>query len=223
MITTEIGYIQAWQNYQLGRRATTFPAEALLRLQYELEQYDRGLFRKGPWFFTATGRRFWFEDPREEDVDIEDIAASLSKQTRFMGHLARNKIYSVAQHSTLASYLVDPGFELEALLHDAAEAYCHDVVTPLKKVLGAVYARIEDRIHGVIRQRYQLSDDEAAHHAVEEVDRRLTVTEARDLSYWGVLARDTQAAPFPVEISPLSPKKARKQFLRRFYQLWAVR
>jgi 5'-deoxynucleotidase YfbR-like HD superfamily hydrolase len=44
------------------------------------------MHRDGPWMQTFEGRQFWPLDPRVEDVYLEDIAASLSKQCRFAGH-----------------------------------------------------------------------------------------------------------------------------------------
>ena len=59
--------------------------------------------RKGDWLSTYTGKQFYPLDPREEDVDINDIVHSLSQQARFNGHSV--KFYSIAQHSTLVSLL----------------------------------------------------------------------------------------------------------------------
>jgi hypothetical protein len=42
--------------------------------------------RKGDWFVTFTGRRFYPLDARVEDIDIRDIAHSLALQSRWMGH-----------------------------------------------------------------------------------------------------------------------------------------
>lgn len=80
----------------------------------------------------------WYDplDLKPGDVDERDLAISLSHLCRFNGHI--NKFYSVAQHSIAVARLVEvrggnPPTVLQALLHDASEAYlCGDVPGPLK-------------------------------------------------------------------------------------------
>lgn len=62
---------------------------------------DATAARKGDWIQTVTGRPFWPLDPRAEEMDIRDIAHSLSMQCRFGGHCHR--FYSVAEHSVWCS------------------------------------------------------------------------------------------------------------------------
>lgn len=69
-------------------------------------------------------------DFKVEDVDLTDIAWSLGRLPRWLGHTKQD--YSVAHHSVIASYLVDDDHALEALLHDAAEAYIGDIPKPFK-------------------------------------------------------------------------------------------
>ena len=52
--------------------------------------------RRGKWMFTYTGAKVWPLDLRSEDIDVETIAYSLSKQCRYAGHVTR--FYSVAEH-----------------------------------------------------------------------------------------------------------------------------
>lgn len=111
------------------------------------------LARRGDWMTTASGRKFWPLDPRPEEVDVEDIAASLSNLCRYNGHCRWH--YSVAQHSVYVSHRVPPGMELVGLMHDATEAYCADVPRPLKRFL-ANYAEIETGIWLAIAERFGL-------------------------------------------------------------------
>lgn len=96
--------------------------------------------RKGGWIQTYTGRQYWPLDPRPADVDIEDIAHHLAQICRYSG--ACNRHYSVAEHSVYVSYLVPERLARVALLHDAPEAYCNDIVRPVKQFLPG-YAEIE--------------------------------------------------------------------------------
>lgn len=83
-----------------------------------------------PCIQTYSGRRFYPLSPESKDVDIVDIAHALSLKCRFGGHCDR--FYSVAEHSVLVYREVGT---LEALLHDAEEAYSPfgDVPRPLKR------------------------------------------------------------------------------------------
>lgn len=102
---------------------------------------------------TSIGVHFDLQDPKPEMVSIIDITRALSHINRFTGHT--KKPYSVAVHSLNASYIVPPEFALEALLHDAHEAYTGDVSSPLKSLLPD-YRALENRIESVVRQRFGL-------------------------------------------------------------------
>tara|TARA_Y100000114_G_C11761900_1_gene330251 strand:+ start:768 stop:1316 length:549 start_codon:yes stop_codon:yes gene_type:complete len=107
---------------------------------------------------TWGGRKFNFLNPEPTDIFIEDIAHALSLQCRFNGHCT--DFYSVAEHSVEVMRVVESlGAEnniiMTALLHDAAEAYIGDVVSPLKKVLKD-YQEIERRVESTIAKRFSL-------------------------------------------------------------------
>lgn len=93
-------------------------------------------------------------NPHPDQIHIEDIAAALAKICRFGGHVKR--FYSVAQHCCLVANLVPAPLMLEALLHDATEAYCGDVIKPLKVLLGKVYEEIEARFKAPIVDKFSL-------------------------------------------------------------------
>lgn len=109
--------------------------------------------RKGTWMLTATGKAFWPLDPRPEELCIYDIARSLSLQCRFAGHLS--EFYSVAQHSIYVSQVCSPQNRMWGLLHDASEAYCQDLIRPVKAHLDS-YKAIEERIQRCIAERFNL-------------------------------------------------------------------
>jgi len=92
---------------------------------------------------TCTGRRVHIADPLPDEIDIEDIAHGLSHTCRFAGHVPL--YYSVAQHSLLVSELLDERTAMWGLLHDASEAYLHDLTRPLKRVMAAT-AESTDRL-----------------------------------------------------------------------------
>lgn len=172
----------------------------------------------GHYILTASGKQFDLESPTVDMVDINDIAAALSKICRFTGHT--QKFYSVAQHSTLAVHLVNAAglheFALEALLHDAAEAYVGDVSTPLKRVLGDAYHRVEHRVDAVIRRRFGLPP--VMSPAVKHADIQcLGVERARLMPADSVVWPALQGVQVPhVPIYPLFPDAARDNFLTVF-------
>jgi hypothetical protein len=111
-----------------------------------------------PYMLTASGKHFDLLDPKPEQVDHHDIFAAISKLCRFTGHCIET--YTVGQHSLLVMSLVPPEFRLEALMHDAAEAYTGDVGTPMKVALEdlgcTAFREIEHRIEAVVRGKYGL-------------------------------------------------------------------
>lgn len=101
------------------------------------------MYNPDPYTFieTYTGKKYFFASPTPDSIDIKDIAHALSRICRFTGHV--NSFYSVASHSLLVASLVPPEIKLQALLHDATEAYVGDVSSPLKQLLGDVYGDLE--------------------------------------------------------------------------------
>lgn len=116
----------------------------------EIENYTDD--REEHWITTYTGNRFDYSQPQKDNIDIEDIGHALSNNCRFNGHI--NQFFSVAQHSVLVCYLVTEmggttKERMEALLHDAPEAYLSDMPTPVKVMLP-YYRVMEKRIAKVI-------------------------------------------------------------------------
>ena len=106
-----------------------------------------------PEIYTRSGRYFDLLNPDPNEIDIDDIASALSKITRFTGH--GRFAYSVAEHSVHCASLVPPDYALEALLHDAQEAYLGDVSSPLKALLPE-YRAIEHRVQAHIFRSFGL-------------------------------------------------------------------
>lgn len=187
----------------------------------QLAEYDRvhAADRVGPWTPTYSGRRFWLLDPRPQDICIEDIARCLGRTSRYYGATLGEHGYSVAQHSVLASEIVGPAARLAALLHDAAEAYVGDVTTPLKKLLGDAYCKIEDRIMRAVIERFGVSTDVAVWGQVGWADRTMLATEIRDLVPLQVIYVMPEESPLPDQIVPWTQEQSERRFLKRFKEL----
>lgn len=100
------------------------------------------------WMQTYSGFQFSYADgPRV--IDIIDIAKSLSRQPRFLGH--SKHFLSVAEHSVvMADYFADQQLssrqQLLGLLHDAHEAYLGDMPRPLAEFLAKYHGVDMDAI-----------------------------------------------------------------------------
>lgn len=147
--------------------------------------------RRGDFIETFTGIQFWPLDPRPEDIEIQDIAAGLSKICRFNGQC--RQFYSVAQHS-VNSVLYAARLKLSArmlllvMLHDAAEAYVSDVAAPIKPLLPE-FAAIEDGIMDAVYKHFEIeppTDEET--RTIKHIDKVMLMAEARRLmpmKCWG--------------------------------------
>lgn len=197
---------QRHRDYTKLRR--TEPMTATGRMQ--LDQ------RKGDWMQTYTGKQFWPLDPRAGEIDILDIAHSLSLQCRYAGHCQR--FYSVAEHSVYVSQVIEPEFALLGLLHDAAEAYLVDVPRPVKPFLDG-YAAMETRLQEEIAYKFGLWWDHRKTEAVKRADNAVLLAEKEDLMPNSPAPWNVPGAAAGVRIMCLSPEAARGFFIKRFVEL----
>ncbi len=170
-----------------------------------------------PYIETFTGRHFYFLDPTDDMIDIEDIAHALSMQCRFTGHTS--DFYSVAEHCVHVSYLAKD--QLQGLLHDASEAYLTDVASPVKPYLQN-YKAMEETIMSAVATKFGF--DWPMSTDTHDADRTQLKAEARAL-----LKSKGQdwVANFPTRRvrgrTPrcYRPQDARRYFLERYYELQA--
>lgn len=116
---------------------------------------------------TYRGQMLDLLDPKPHMIDIESIAWGLAGVNRFAGQAHTR--YTVAEHSILVSYLVEPALAKAALLHDAAEAYLGDVPTPLKSLLPD-YRRIYRRVEFAVHAKFLVHTYSVHHPAIKEAD-----------------------------------------------------
>ena len=186
---------------------------------------------RGPWFQSYTGKAIHVLDPREEDIDIVDIAHSLSLVNRFGGHTAccdeagRPCGYNVGQHSYMVGMIVErthPELSLAGHLHDSSEAYLGDVIRPLKLVLPG-YKEIEKKWERIIGRRFGLGDLlTEMPDVIKRADNVMLATERRDLLSDGPGHRrwTLHETPLPEKLVPWSAQESEVRFLERFKQLW---
>jgi uncharacterized protein len=166
-----------------------------------------------PTILTLHGRSFDYRAPERHQFDIEEIAHALSNLCRFTGHT--RSFYSVAQHSVLVCDLAPSEHKLEALLHDAHEAYVGDVNSPLKALLP-MYREVEARAEAALRAAFGLPAKKA------------TIVKYHDLSAYQIerfvlMPRGDEAPgedpPHPYPLHPLQPRDARELFLARWHEV----
>ncbi len=190
-----------------------------------------------PIIQTASGKTVNLAEPTVDDIDIHDIAHALGHLCRFTGHT--KEFYSVAEHcvncADLVLALIPPDefatltteqkrmLQLEALLHDAAEAYIGDVSRPLKSMLNS-YKALEKIWEPIIAEAFSIRGGKTV-NAVADVDHVMNVTEFRHLmnvpseaiKFNMVMSYD--AAIIDFQFSNFGCEQAADIFLDRFMQL----
>ena len=126
--------------------------------------FDRSKY-ESIWMCTHTGKKFYFSHIHPDMICLEDIAHALSRICRFNGHI--KNFYSIGEHSLLTSRMVEDRLKVDALLHDAGEAYMSDMSRPLKMIMndtsGNMYKQIEMDILHCINKKFdfpELSEDD---------------------------------------------------------------
>ena len=160
-----------------------------------------------------SGKKIDFVNPLPRQIDIHDIAYSLSGKCRFNDHT--NEFYSVAQHCcNCCDNISDRDLAFEALMHDASEAYVGDVSAPLKALIPD-YKKIEERVEKIIAKKFNLIFPHPPE--VKEIDMVMLVTEMRDF----MPGNDRKVLPFiplPERLVSWDSNKAYEQFLMRYEQ-----
>ncbi len=159
---------------------------------------------------TYTGQRVNPLDPDPDTINIRDIAHHLALECRYNGACAFP--YSVAQHSVIGSHYVSLGNRLPFLLHDASEAYMHDLVKGLKEnVIG--YRGAEEHLQKVIYEKFGVVDFD--YDEIKRVDYALMAAEAKAL----ICNLDGWVFPEPaldVTITAMSWETAELAFLSNY-------
>ena len=168
------------------------------------------------WIQTYSGKKFDVMKPDIRAISIIDISHALSNICRFTGHC--KEFYSVAQHSNIVSDQFPTGSKeaMWGLMHDSAEAYIQDVARPVKQYLRT-YIEMEERILELIARRFDL--ELPIPEEVLDMDDRVLMAEAEQLMRGDISEWYTVANPADVEINPLAPAEAEKQFLFRYFEI----
>lgn len=176
------------------------------------------------YIVTYTGKKFHLLEPRIEDIDIEDIAHSLSQQCRWTGHTRHH--YSIAQHGYYCSFLGPKNEAFHRLNHDDSEAYVGDMNRPLKHYTeaGPPYRKQEDKIQAIICDCFGMSHTPPP--SVHTADEIMLYTEKAQIMASTDFEMSNPWKPSKVAditIEEWTPKYAKRKFLERFQELYQRR
>ena len=191
------------------------------------------------WIQSASGRVIDFDDIDPTQIRTVDIAHSLSRINRYLGHTRTP--YTVAEHCVRVSWLIeewghDRQMQLRGLLHDAAEAYVGDTTAPVKRwIRRQTYALdvLEERIERAILTRFgiahmrsnpplPMAEVERMHAIVKRADLVMLATEYRDLVLYRPRDWCLTEHPHHNGIVPMATADgARDLFLDRLHALGA--
>jgi 5'-deoxynucleotidase YfbR-like HD superfamily hydrolase len=126
---------------------------------------------------TSTDVYFDLANPTEDTINIEDIAHALSNIPRWGGHAPI--FYSVAQHSLHCLQEArkvghNKEIQLEALMHDAHEAYLLDMPKPIKDLLPD-YQKLESKVDSVLRRKFGMKSEMPK--VIKDIDYQVLVKE----------------------------------------------
>jgi uncharacterized protein len=170
------------------------------------------------WIETFNSKKFHFIDPRPEEIQIQDISLALARKCRFNSYC--RFFYSVAQHSIMCAKFCK-NYKLEALLHDAAEAYIGDITRPVKTAFPEI-RKIEENIEKAIAAKFNLQYPWPKE--IKTIDNILLAVEKRDLFSqdleWEIQHEYPEKSIKHIpNIKPMSIYKAAYEFLSIFIEL----
>lgn len=191
------------------------------------------------YMHIANGKKYYPFNPEPKDMDINVIAHQLATCGRWNGAtqhpIHEDRIfYSVAEHSVYVSEYVEhvlgcPEFALEALLHDASEAFIGDLIRPLKysKMFAEPFRQVEDLNELAIARAFDLVYPwpkvvKIADEAVCAAEFDQIVPRDPDLN-WDEGRLHSMENVAEVQIVMAYPHIAKNMFLHRFNQLMTER
>lgn len=133
-------------------------------------------------YMEASGTKFRFDSNSTHEIYTKDIVRSLARVPRF--NTQTRVPYYVSQHSQLVRNLVqamggNSVVQLQALLHDATEAYIGDIPAPVKTVVPEIKTKLEEPLWRRIAERYRLPVE--MHALVKHADWIALFLEAKQL------------------------------------------
>lgn len=171
------------------------------------------------------GSHFSLIEVDPSQITAQDIASTLSKMCRFGARIRR--FYTVAEHSIRCAHQAHAdGVPLDGcfavLMHDAAEAYTQDIVSPLKRMIAEQYKPIEARVSKAIAEKFDIDFDKWA-DVISEVDHAMVLAERSVLypDYKGKWPNEEGVRILNIKPEFYGPAEGEQMFMRYF--LWLSR
>jgi len=217
----------------VGKRVFRFPPQ---KANVLLKPSDIKLNRPAGWagwIPTKSGTGFHPLAPKVEEVRLSDIAQGVSYRYRYG---CQTQPYTVAEHCVLVSHIIEllwPESKqmLPGLLHDACEAYTHDLLSPVRSAVKVTMADgtliswsdMERRINQTVGKYLGITPDFYSAPEVLAADilavviEKAQIPELQGLGSWGLPV-------LPPELERLrirfwGPEEARQAFLTRYHDL----
>lgn len=166
--------------------------------------------------------------PRSGDVCLEDVAWGLAYKNRYGGQLGP---ITVAEHSVMVSRIIDllwPESKqgLAGLLHDACEAYTHDIQAPVRKFVKVAmpngelvsWGDMERKVNTAIAKALGIHKDFYSANEVAAADILAAAIERKALMKggpsWGHPEIPPELGDFQVRL--IEPQIAYEEFLTRY-------
>jgi hypothetical protein len=188
-----------------------------------------GQSRDKTWIETYTGNQFWALDPDPLAVDVVDVAHALAYQCRYNGHTSNQAnpagsardFYSVAEHCCLlADYCLQQGWgpqrALQALVHDAGEAYTGDIPRPWKNAVPILRSMESDIDAAVLPT---LGGEPLKPEWLDEIDARILHDERAQARTQTSNDWKLTGDALGVTINFWPPERAMLEWLERYYSL----
>lgn len=186
------------------------------------------------YILSRTGKYISLTNPEKDMISIRAIVSALPVINRFAGNFDDMyrfgmdfPFYSVAQHSVIASKLVEPKYAMELMAHDMPEAYINDISSPLRKVIGSSIEDVDNGIYKLIAEKLELPDvlskeAKSADAAMAFFERKMLMPQSDefelDQQLWDYCREHSERFPAP-DIIPVDPFDARVMFVDRLEEL----
>lgn len=161
-------------------------------------------------------------NPQIDQFTFSDIAGGLSNLCRYGGQC--EPFYSVAEHSVHCAEVAQndklPLRVIQAVfMHDAAEAFCGDVIRSIKKIIKG-YDEIEYSLVRLISEKFDVNPF-SHHDAIKEIDNAMLFCEKRqlfsqdDVEWIG----ESESRVITCRICGWDPAEAEHQFTKKAKEL----
>lgn len=169
------------------------------------------------YIITHTGKKVYPFNMEISDIDILDIAHSLSLQCRYNGHTSQ--FYSVAEHCVLMSRISEPLLASWALLHDAGEAYLSDICSGVKYKYFQNLVEAEDKLISLIEIKFGLTEYGVIKNNIKKLDKQMYLKEGWDLMPQHPEADWLCEPELNIDLPCWQPVEAKAYFLMRIKEL----